>query len=566
MYSVSNDFKTAMKKAARFEHVRGTIGLTPFTDANIMSLTYSNRCSDTKDVTFGSAYIGAIEVSFVGLIVARGSWQGQVITLEYGLEIDDQGTTEWVPVGVFTVASAEWSDLGVKVTAYDNMAKLDKPFTISATSGTLYDHLALACQRAGVGVGRTSAQMELLPNGDKILSVYENNDITSIRDYVSWIACSLGGFAYADRYGNITVKSWAESAQVDTIAARERVAGSTFSDFETLYDGISIVNMVDGATKYYSANAGVGATIAIGSNPLLQYGTALTVDSQRQALAVVANSINYTPFNIDLLNCPVYDFGDLLQMQGGVAGSTPLTCCVMSVEWTFKNTINLRGYGADPNLASGKTKTDKALNGMKSQTSENELTIHTFENAQNYTLLDSQQVEIIDIEFATITPKKVTLWHEVDLDLTITDASGVATCTAYYYLNDVLESYSPVTSWNNDGKHLLELMYYLDSLQGGEACEWRVELEIDGGTATIARGDVHAILMGQGLVAIDDFDGNIEITDTYTAITAGGIVAPITDDNNPLIELDGGATSYLMTEDMLNYITTENGDYITEET
>ena len=498
-----------------------------------MSLSYSNRCSDTKDVTFGSAYIGAIEVSFIGLIVARGSWQGQVITLEYGLETDDYGTTEWLPVGVFTVASAEWSDLGVHVTAYDNMAKLDKPFTISATSGTLYDHLALACQRASLGVGRTAAEMELLPNGDQILSVYENNDITTLRDYVSWIACTLGGFAYADRNGNIAVKSWAESAQVDTLAARERVAGSTFSDFETLYDGISIVNMVDGVTTYYSANYGVGATIALGSNPLIQYGTAQTVDAQRQALAVVANGINYTPFNISVLNCPVYDFGDLIQMQGGVAGSTNLTCCVMSIEWQFKNTMSLQGYGADPNLSSGKTKTDKALNGMKSQTKENELTIHTFENAQIFSLGDEEVVEVIDIEFATITPKKVTIWHEIDLDLTITDASGVASCTAYYYLNDVLEGYSPVTTWNNDGKHLLDLMYYLDSLSGGEACEWKVCLEIEGGTATIDRGDIHAILMGQGLVAIDDFDGNLEITDTFTAITAGGIVAPITDDPAP---------------------------------
>ena len=72
MYPVSAAFKTQMKKSHRIEHVRGTIAGVSFDDDNIVSLNYSNRCSDTSDVTFGSAYIGQISAVFTGLNIQWG--------------------------------------------------------------------------------------------------------------------------------------------------------------------------------------------------------------------------------------------------------------------------------------------------------------------------------------------------------------------------------------------------------------------------------------------------------------------------------------------------------------
>ena len=45
--------------------------------------------------------------------------------------------------------------------------------------------------------------------------------------------------------------------------------------------------------------------------------------------------------------------------------------------------------------------------------------------------------------------------------------------------------------------------------------EWRVAIEADGGSVSIDRGNIHAVLEGQGLVALDQFDGTLRLTDTY---------------------------------------------------
>lgn len=517
MQAHSAAFTLAMKDAQRVEHVRGTVGAVSFNDSNIIALSYSNACADGKDVRFGSARIGQLDIKFCGLGITRGEWRGRQLALEYGLQLAD-GTTEYIPIGSFTIAKADWTDTGVNITAYDCLAGFDVPFTASTTSGYIFDLLELAETLTGITNGRTTAECSRLPNGREYLGLYPQNDIKTVRDFISWAASAVGGFVTAGRDGSFLVRSFAESELVDTFQSRDRVVGSIFSDYVTNYDGISITN-TDGSIQYYSSETSTGgASIAVGANPLLQYGVDEVKTRQRQALAEVAHGIAYTPFNIAILNCPVYDLGDIVRCEGGVAGGS-VDCCVMGIEWTFKNTTTLKGFGADPNLAAGKSATDKALQGMASKTKENELVIHTYINASDYELEDAEEQTVIDIDFATIKAARVTMQHEVNLDLLVTDDK--ATVTALYYLNDVLEYYQPVDTFSESGKHIISLMYFLETLSEGTSYEWKVKLRIDGGTGTIDRGDVHAWLQGQGLVALNDFDGLIELEDTYTPIIGG---------------------------------------------
>lgn len=420
MQTVSAAFKVAMKDPQRVEHVRGTVGAVSFADANIIALSYSNACSDSKDVRFGSARIGQLDVKFVGLSIPRGEWHDKKITLEYGLQLADS-SVEYIPVGVFKVAKANWTDSGVNITAYDCLADFDTVFNMTTTSGYIYDFLELVESTTGITNGRTALDVGALPNGDELLGLYPQNDIKTIRDFISWCGSTVGGFVTAGRSGEFLVKSFAESEVVDTFQSRERVIGSVFSDYVTNYDGINITNE-DGSVQYYSSEESTGGvSIAIGANPLLQYGVDEVKTRQRMALAEVAHGIAYTPFDIAILNCPVYDLGDLVECEGGVAGVDTLTCCVMAIEWTFKHTTSLKGFGADPNLASGKSATEKAIQGLSSKTKENELVIHTYTNAQAYTLNDhSLSNTIVGIDFATVKPTIVTMQHEINICLLYT--------------------------------------------------------------------------------------------------------------------------------------------------
>lgn len=514
MYPTSADFITALHAPARFERIRGTIGATPFDDSNIISLSYSNRCSDTADVSLGSCYIGQLEATFTNVSVLRGEWRNKVITLEWGLVLEDE-SVEYIPVGVFTITEATWSGTGVSIKASDNISKLDKECGISTTDGSIYDLLALAALECGLSLAQTKAEIDLLPNGDQVFGLYPENDIKTWRDFVSWVVQLCGGFAYADRAGQLAVKSWGSLSVVDSLSETEREYQTTFSDYSTQYDGVSVVNIADQVTMYFSNGHG-GSVINLGSNPFLQFGLKETISIQGGAIADAVGNIAYTPFNSGVLSNVAYDLGDILTCSGGIAGSGTLYCCVMSIDWTSKNLTTLQGFGADPSLTSGKSKTDKALSGLMSKTKENEVIIYTFENAQSYSLGEEEAVEILSIRFATISPKIVNLWHEIKLDVEAVDDSKPIVCVARYYLDSELITYSPVTSWDNDGYHLLHLLYFLAELAGNTPYTWSVTLELINATGTISTGDIHASLYGQGLVATDTWNGLIEVSDSFS--------------------------------------------------
>jgi hypothetical protein len=518
-----------MKKSHRVEHVRGTIAGVSFNDDNIISLNYSNRCSDTSDVIFGSAYIGQISAEFTGLGISWGGFRGQLVVLEYGLEFSDQ-TIEWIPIGTFTIQKAEWTDISISIVASDILADLDKVFTVDTTSGEVYDLIKLGCDMAGVDFERSKSEIEVLPNGDEIFGLYPQNDIKTIRDYISWLSQLIGGYVTASRSGDVTVRSFSESESVDTLNAADRIIGSVFSDYETYYDGISYVDIQNKATRYKSAGSGDGAVINLGSNPFLQYGTTETLNRQTMTIAQVANNIRYTPFSIAILNNPVYDLGDIVRCIGGVAGSQTLDCCVMGIDWSFKQTTQLQGFGADPSLSSAKSKTDKALDGLLSQTSKDEIISYTFTNAGEIYLPEDEEVSILSIRFGTVSPKTIDFWAELDLDAEYGTDPDLISVKAFYYLDNVLlTDYYPESSWNNEGMHLMHLMKFLETLEGGKSYKFEVRMIAENGTATIAAQNIHAKLSGQGLVAADEWGGLIEVADDYSGILTGGAEFGYTD-------------------------------------
>ena len=528
MRTVSEAFKLKIKDAQRVEHVRGYVGSVRFEDKNIIHLGYQNQCSDNKDVTFGSARIGQLTATFWGLNIPRYSWRGLPIKLDYGLEIDDEGTIEWVDdLLTATIGKAEWTDSGVNITAYDCLANLDIPVNFEQTTGQIFGMLTLVSNDTGVLLGITEEKCASLPNGTEILGLIQPNDITTYRDFVSSIATVVGGFATATGDGKLLIKSFADSEVVFKFEAKDRVVGSVFSDYVTNYDGIVITDAETGAPMYYFADgAADGISINIGTNPLLQFGVDAVKNAQRQRLAEVAHSIAYVPFQLAILNCPVFELGDLIECEGGVAGSEKIICCVMAIDWTFKTTTSMKGFGADPNLTAGKSRTDKALTTALKQSKESGITYYPFINTQAISLTTTPQ-RLYRIAFSTVDKTTVELWHEVKWH-TESDGNEPVEITYEYYLDGVKFDYEPEDTWP-DGYHTMPHPYWLQNVSGGEVHYWEVRASVTGGMATADIGDVHALLRGQKLVGQVKFDGNIEITDEFEPFIAGFDIVALSD-------------------------------------
>lgn len=553
MYQTSAAYKDAVGRNARAHKITGTVNGVAFNGGDILRGSFSVRnqlCEATK-ISLGGVYVGQMELTFTKAFAdaqgLRGAWKGKQITVQLGVEIFDQPEPfEFVPApgGTYTIEEATWVDVGLKITAYDNMSLFDRTLPVTQLSGRPYDILIYSCQQCGVVLEASREEIEALPNGGEDLGLYPGSTVQTFRDLIAQLATALCCFATINRSGQLGLRRLPNYQDIAAeVPARLRYSTS-FSDYMSYYSDIKVENMKTNGTAaehYTNSNVG-GLSMDIGANPLLQYGTQEAVDRMRQNIIDGLEDFRTVPFKASLLADPSYDLGDLVQFDGGI-GQDSLGC-VMA--FTMKvDSITLEGFGENPAAAGVQSAVQKEIDAQGNRGKENELVVHTYTNTPEYQLEDAEEQTVIEIEFATINPTIVTMLHEINLDLDVAGSS--ATVTAYYYLNNVLETYQPVGTFSEDGKHIITLMYFLNTLAEGTVYEWTVKLRVDGGTATIARGDIHAWLQGQGLVASNDFNGRIRLKDTYTPIVGGQDIISLSE----LISISTGTPETITANDII---------------
>lgn len=536
MYAVSQDYLTKLfSVGAKQRRIRGTVDSIPFTEDDIVaeSLTITDKCLNSDDINLGGVFIGTLEMTFLPSFkanVPRGTWKDRCISMSIGLLLDEiNDTWEDVPMKPFYIQEANHSKKGVSITAYDAMNFFDRNLNLDTTSGTLYDFLSLACQTCGVALGMTQMQVEALPNGTETLGVYPENDMDTWRDFISYCGATAGGYATINRNGALELRTWHDTADL-TIDINHRDINGSWSDFETYYTGLSVMDADSEMTLYYHVDPDTGLTMKMGNNPMLQYGTKET--KNRMALAVLdaLQSFVYTPYSSLSFIDPAIDLGDVISYTDGLAGEESI-CCVHKISYSYRKGVKVTGFGKNPALFGAQSKTDKNIAGLLSRTDANVVVTHTYTNASQIVLEEDTPTSIIRMRFATINAKIIKLLSEVQLDVEAeAGGDGIVTATVYYYLDNDLLSYSPVTTWDNDGIHLMNLLYWLQNLEGGRAYTWEVALEINGGTATIDREWIHALLEAQGLVAEEEWDGLLEAEDVITAHTGGSMHTTFTEE------------------------------------
>lgn len=556
MYNVSPEYLEKLHTLARVEHCRGSIGSIAFNDDNIISLEYTNQCSDPKDLQFGYAYIGQIQAQFVNINIPRGSWLNQVINIDVGMEIDNEGTIEWVPLGVFTVSAAEWNDTGIAVTANDNMYKLDKEFDMQLNEGSLYEIACFICNECGVTFGLTEEETEALPLGDKNYKLYPENDVETYRDLISYLAAVVGGFATAGRDGSILLKTFNYTGVVDEITADERITGAKFSDFVTDYKNVYI-DLENTYDRTAWGNRGIESIILPGVNPFLQYPYNEQVYYERYlTLKNVAQSIKITPFQTDLLSTIVYDIGDYIKCSGGIAEDEPI-CLINSIDYVLKELVTIEGIGRDPRTKNGKSATEKMVNGLSSKTKDNEFSYYQYKNVDEIELENELDKVIAEVMFASNIDTNVEVTLEVKLSIeaiietetnvpvydsngdvigywTKTEKTPVNAIIRYYY-DDVMINYFPVETMNEDGWHTLNYDYFIPGVPASSVHTFKAVLWLENGEGLIWPENVNLLLKGQGLVGDDFWDGNVNAADTYTPFTIGTLTPGNIQDNVPAI-------------------------------
>ena len=169
--------------------------------------------------------------------------------LFYHLKLDD-GSWEEVPMGIFEISEVNRKIKCLEIKAYDYMLRFDETFNGFETVGNAYDFMELCSKACRVELAQTREEIEAMPNGAEVLSVYTENDIETYRDMLFYVGQVLGGFFCINRFGKLELRKYGAEPVME-IGSRHRFT-SSFSDFITRYTAVSSTNLKTEMSEYYA--------------------------------------------------------------------------------------------------------------------------------------------------------------------------------------------------------------------------------------------------------------------------------------------------------------------------
>ena len=563
MYQVSEAFLQAVQENTRRYYWTGKITtkagvVHEFSEKDIVkgSGYISSQCCGSTEMELGTVYSSEMGITLLSEI-DRYTLDDALIEPFYHLLVGEGYET--VPMGIYEISEANRSIRCLEIKAYDYMLRFEKDFNVTDTIGNAYEIVSMCCKACKVELAHTQAEMEALPNGTTVLSIYSENDIETYRDVLYYIGQVLGGFFCINREGNLELRKYGNEP-VMNISNKQRFS-SSFSDFITRYTAVSSTNMKTQTAEYYAFETDDGLTMNLGVNPFLQFGTDDTRKELCEQILADISVIKYVPFDSDTIGNPALDIGDVLRFSGGHADEEQITCITYS-QCRIGAKHTLRCVGKNPRLAQAKSKNDKNISGLLNQVDAGKIGIHAFSNASAYTLGDTD-TRIISIEFATTEENHAQFFGQVVIEVTAvanertanavgtinipmteTDAEtgeiidnplsvevelpvtwsedGKAVCYVTFEHNDVLNTlHCPVETWNS-GKHILSLYYPIESVVPNITNTFNVYLRMENGTGSVGVGDCIASISGQAMAAAAAWDGKIEIEETIGRFVIGG--------------------------------------------
>ncbi|MFQ7308043.1 MAG: hypothetical protein ACLROY_05415 [Mediterraneibacter sp.] len=576
MYPVSEAFLQAVQGNTREYYWTGKITTVTgveyaFTQEDIVkgSGYITAQCCGNSEIELGAVYAAEMGISLF-LDIDRYTLEDAKVELTYHLRRAD-GSYEAVPMGIFEVSEANRTAHVLELKAYDYMLRFDRDFNGFETIGTAYGMMALCSTACGVELAQSQAEIEALPNGSELLSIYPENDIETYRDVLYFTAQVLGGFFCINREGKLEFRQYGNTPMME-ILQKHRFS-SSFSDFVTRYTAVSSTNLRTQMAEYYALEEDDGLTMNLGINPLLQFGLEETRAELFRNILTALSVVNYVPFDSDTIGNPALDLGDVLTFSGGQADSQQITC-VTSFTVKIGGRQSLKCVGKNPRLSQAKSKNDKNISGLLNQIEAGKIGIHTFTNASAYTLGETN-VRIISIEFASKEENHAQFFGQVVVDAaaqavertanasgtivvpfpSATTGSGADTgtesteegtaadstdvsvdvslpvawtedgkviCHVTFELNDAeILLHHPVETWHS-GKHILSLYYPIENVVPNITNTFNVYLRVENGSGTVGIGDCIASISGQAMAAAAAWDGKITIEETAALFSIGG--------------------------------------------
>lgn len=446
-----NDYLAAIQAPARTYTWHGSVtdvdGIVYNFDAGDIvkgSGQITRQVSSATALEIGTVYTAQLTIRLYKAINRYKLYDG---TVELYCDVDVEGVTYSVPMGVYTISACTQEIGCISITAYDNMMALDA-VTVATDQGqdTPFNWITYFCGLAGVTFGTSEPDIEAMPNGQIPLSFREcDAPLTSMtcRDALSYICACLCANAYIDRDGVLYVKQY-NMIPDDDIAANERFS-SSLSDFTTHYTSITLGYFEDGSVEAVAKPVDDGLSYDLGINPFLQF----TLQTAREdAMLRILNylaTVYYEPYTAVMPLRPEIDPMDVLTFSGNQAGTD--IGAITTIVYKLGGQMSVKCSGGNPRLADAKSRDSKTLTALVNRKSETDFYTYYFENTSPYTLAGAQTM-VASIAVATVKAARLTMLYTVNIN-----AESSGRCYFDVYING--QVYKQYKDWFSAGENVL---------------------------------------------------------------------------------------------------------------
>lgn len=367
--------------------------------STLKALTLHTAVNAGQEFTIGSAFSDYIEAEIWA--DPGGSLQitaGDALTL---YRQDDAGNR--TKVGVFYAEKPTRTKRNsYKITAYDNMSKLDADFSgwLHANQAqfpkTIWQLVQLACQRAGVALASSSLPI----NGSYSVQAFYADDLTC-RQIISWAAEAAGCYAHMNADGKLQFLTYTDKRSTAKITPDGASNSTAYYADSLSYEDYTVKAIEKVQIRQSDSDVGViypdsttaTNTYAVQGNLLLTTGTEANLKSVVQNLYNVLKNVTYTP-------CKV-----------AVPSSSGLAC------GQIVHVKDARGREFDTYLMSATTSSGKASFesvGSASRESSSAVNSQSYKNLTGKMLEIKTSVDGLEVKASDLTGKYTDLKATVD--------------------------------------------------------------------------------------------------------------------------------------------------------
>lgn len=485
MYSVSEQFKSAIKSTHRKSSIYGTLTTTsgteyPLNDSNFIkdSLYITNQIVNNSKLCFGAVYAGECGL-VINSDIDRYSLFGATIELNFLLQLEN-GSMESLALGVFSVDTPERIGSKIKLTAVDNMSKFD--VTVNEdVNGTWYELLSYIANKCGVELAQTQAELEALHiNATNQNYTIQQDKIDTYRDALSYLCMVVCANATINNAGKLKIVQYATSA-CDSNDRATRLNNCKFSDYTTRYAGVKarfIAN--ENYAPYEASNPDIkGLTLDLGDIPIVG-GTVESKHDTVNAIMETLTQIAYVPATLYISSNPAYELGDMITCENVNNTSYSVNIYVMKYEYNYRKKETINCYGDNPLLQNIKNQNDKHLSNVENQLASKDIVIVNTTNIKDITI-GQDLADIVTLNYSVHTDCKPICIFTVPFSI---DVDGCVEFSLYNGL--VALENATYKGYYEKGEHFATFMY-LDNMKKNDRRSLRVLVKCYADTTSATR-------------------------------------------------------------------------------